>query len=97
MGYPNQSGWRPSQPPPRVVYVSAPPTTNALAIAALILVFVFLPLGIVFGHLARGQIKRTGEGGKGLATAALIIGYSPILIFAAIFVVYAILVACGAT
>jgi len=32
-----------------------------------------------------------------LATAALIIGYSPILIFAAIFVVYAILVAFGAT
>jgi hypothetical protein len=50
----------------------------------------------VFGHLAPGQIKRTDEGGKGLATAALIISYSPIIIFAAIFVVYAILVAFGA-
>jgi hypothetical protein len=96
VGHPNHTGWHPSEPPPRVVYVSPPPTTNSLAIAALISVFVFLPLGIVFGHLARGQIKRTGEGGKGLATAALIIGYSPILIFAAIFVVYAVLVAFGA-
>jgi Domain of unknown function (DUF4190) len=58
--------------------------------------FAFLPSGIVVGHLARGQIKRTGEGGKGLATAALLIGYSPILIFAVIFVGYAILVAFGA-
>jgi hypothetical protein len=74
-----------------------PPTTNAQAIVALITVFIFLPLGIFFGHLARGQIKRTGEGVRGLATAALIIGYSPLIIFAAIFVIYAILVACGAT
>jgi Domain of unknown function (DUF4190) len=96
VGYPHQTGWQPSGPPPRVVYLSPPPATNALAIAAFISVFVFLPLGIVFGHLARRQIKRTRESGKGLATAALIIGYSPILICAAIFVVYAILVAFGA-
>jgi hypothetical protein len=96
VGYPHQAGWQPPGPPPRVAYLPPPPATNALAIAALISVFVFLPLGIVFGHIARGQIKRTGESGKGLATAALIIGYSPILILAVILVVSAILVAFGA-
>jgi hypothetical protein len=95
VGYPNQAGWpQPGQPQP--VYVSMTPPTNGLAIAALILVFFFFPLGIILGHLARGQIKRTGEAGKGLATAALVIGYSPIVIFMVIFVGAAILVAFGA-
>jgi peptidyl-prolyl cis-trans isomerase B (cyclophilin B) len=33
------------------------------------------PLGVIFGHIAIGQIKTTGEGGRGLAIAGLIIGY----------------------
>ena len=49
--------------------------TNGMAIASLICAFFIFPLGIIFGHIAMGQIKRTGEGGKGLATAGLIIGY----------------------
>ena len=57
MAYPNQTGWQPSGPPPPI-YVSMP-ATNGMAIAALILVFVFYPLGIILGHVARGQIKRT--------------------------------------
>ncbi|AEV75488.1 hypothetical protein MycrhN_5009 [Mycolicibacterium rhodesiae NBB3] len=89
MTYPNQS----SAPPP--VYVAAPPT-NGMAIAALILVFFFFPLGIVFGHVARGQIKRTGEGGRGLATAALIIGYLQVALTVAVVGVAAVLVALGA-
>jgi hypothetical protein len=32
-------------------------------------------LGIVFGHIALSQIKRTGQGGRGLAIAGLIAGY----------------------
>jgi peptidyl-prolyl cis-trans isomerase B (cyclophilin B) len=49
--------------------------TNTLAIIALILGFV-LPLGgIICGHIALGQIKRTGENGHGLALAGTIIGY----------------------
>jgi hypothetical protein len=51
------------------------PPTNTLAIVALILGFV-LPLGgIIAGHIALGQIKRTGEGGHGLALAGTILGY----------------------
>jgi uncharacterized protein DUF4190 len=47
--------------------------TNTMAILSLIFAFVFAPLGIVFGFIARSQIKRTGEGGDGLALAGLII------------------------
>jgi peptidyl-prolyl cis-trans isomerase B (cyclophilin B) len=95
VGYPTQPDWQPAGQP-QSVYVTAVPPTNGLAIASLILVFVFFPLGIILGHLARGQIKRTGEGGKGLATAALVIGYSPIIIAIVVFIGAAILVAFGA-
>jgi hypothetical protein len=46
-----------------------------MAILSLVFAFVFWPLGIVFGHMARRQIRRTGEGGAGLATAGLVLGY----------------------
>jgi peptidyl-prolyl cis-trans isomerase B (cyclophilin B) len=51
------------------------PPTNTLAILALVLGFVVPLGGIICGHLALGQIKRTGEAGHGLAMAGLIIGY----------------------
>lgn len=55
--------------------------TNPLAIASMVCGMVALVLGplailaIVFGHIARGQVRRTGEGGRGMATAAMILGY----------------------
>ena len=50
--------------------------TNGMAIAAFVLsLFCCNLLAVIFGHMAISQINRTGEGGKGLATAALIIGY----------------------
>jgi hypothetical protein len=67
-----------------------------MAIAALILVFVFYPVGIVLVHVARGQIKRTGEGGRGLATAALVIGYLQVAVTVGVIAVAAFLVAVGA-
>jgi hypothetical protein len=66
-----------------------------MAIAALILAFVFYPVGIVLGHVARGQIKRTGEGGRGLATAALVIGYLQVAVTVGVIAVAAFLVAVG--
>ena len=54
--------------------------TNSLAIAALVTSLVFSPAGIIMGHIARGQIRRTGEGGDGMALAALIIGYISVAI-----------------
>jgi hypothetical protein len=67
-----------------------------MAIAALILVLVFYPVGIILGHVAHRQIKRTGEGGRGLATAALVIGYLQVAVTVGVIAVAAILVAVGA-
>jgi hypothetical protein len=50
--------------------------TNGLAIASFVTSLLGLTLfGIVFGHVAKGQIAKTGQGGSGLATAGLVIGY----------------------
>lgn len=55
---------------------AAATSTNVLSIIALISAFV-LPfvVPVVLGHISLSQIKRTGEGGKGLAIAALVLGY----------------------
>lgn len=50
------------------------PPTNQLAIVALVAAFVLAPVGLVLGLLARGQIRRSGEQGDGLALAAVIVG-----------------------
>jgi Domain of unknown function (DUF4190) len=54
--------------------------TNGLAIAALVLGIVWVfwigsALAVIFGHIALGQIKRTGQRGHGMALAGLILGY----------------------
>lgn len=55
--------------------VPAGPKTNTLAIVSLVLAF-FVSLGaVICGHLALSQIKKTGEGGRGLAIAGLVLGY----------------------
>ena len=48
---------------------------NALAIVSLVLAFVAPPGGIVCGHIARRQIRTSGEQGDGVALAGLILGY----------------------
>lgn len=64
-------GGYPGYPPQP--YVGSPPT-NTMAILSLVLAFVLPPLGVVFGFVARGQTKQTGEGGDGLALAGIIVG-----------------------
>jgi hypothetical protein len=49
--------------------------TNTLAVVTLVLSLFFSVLAIPFGHVALSQINRTGEQGRGLALAGLIIGY----------------------
>lgn len=71
-GYGQPTGMQPSGSQPG--YGPAP-ATNTLAIVALVLAFVFTPAGLVCGYIARNQIRRTGEGGRGLALAAIIIGW----------------------
>jgi Domain of unknown function (DUF1707)/Domain of unknown function (DUF4190) len=64
-----------------------PQRTNSLAVASLACGLGQLMLGplptipaIVLGHMARHQIRRTGEGGAGLALAGLLLGYAAVLL-----------------
>lgn len=50
--------------------------TNGFAVASIICAVLCAPLGVLFGHLSLWQIKRTGDDGRGLAVAGLIVGYS---------------------
>jgi hypothetical protein len=59
-------------PPPMY---QPPRPTNSMAIVALVCAFTFPPLAIIFGHIALSQIRRTGDEGRGLAVAGLVIGY----------------------
>jgi len=49
--------------------------TNGMAIAALITSFFVSILGIILGFVALNQIKTSGEQGRGLALAGIIIGF----------------------
>src|SRR6516165_5293169 len=70
-------------PPARQVVA----TTNGLAVASLgcgLAQFVFGPLttipAIVLGHVARHQIRRTGEQGAGMALAGLLLGWAAVVL-----------------
>ena len=65
--------------------------TNTLAIVSLVMAFVFFPAGLVCGIIAKGQIKRTGEQGSGLATAGIIVSAVQIALFV-LFVGLAVLI-----
>jgi hypothetical protein len=81
---PGQQHYPPYQP-----YQAYPPVrpTNGLAVAALVCGiaafftgFTCIP-AIICGHMARRQIRRTGEQGDGLAVAGLILGYVSVVLF----------------
>ncbi len=72
---PGAPGW--GAPP-----YTPPARTNALAIISLVagcaqffFCFVSSIVAVVTGHIARRQVKRTGEQGAGFALAGLILGY----------------------
>jgi DUF1707 SHOCT-like domain/Domain of unknown function (DUF4190) len=88
-------------PAARATVVTRAAKTNGLAIASLacgLAQFVFGPLAtipaIVFGHVARHQIKRTGEQGAGLALAGLILGWATVIL-AIILIVVGLAVSVG--
>jgi len=55
--------------------------TNGLAIASLITGLLGLNvLAIIFGFIALSQIKKTGQGGRGMAIAGIIIGFATLII-----------------
>ena len=74
----------PAAPPPGYYgggYAQPPVRgTNGFAIASLICAFLCWPLGLIFGIIARNQIKQSGEGGAGLALAGIIISVIALLV-----------------
>lgn len=60
--------------------------TNSFAIAALVCAFVVPPLGLIFGFVAKMQIKESGEEGDGLATAAIVISIVLMLVLVLYFI-----------
>ena len=70
------------------VPASSSPKLNGMAVASLVLGFLALlpPFGlaaVVFGHLSRSQIAKSGgrEKGTGIAFAGLILGYGQLAVF----------------
>lgn len=79
--------------------VPSPAKTNTLALVSLIASIVgfftgigFL-VGIVCGHIGLSQIKKTGEQGRGMAIAGLIIGYAGIVISIIVLIIMAVFLA----
>jgi hypothetical protein len=75
-------------------YAPATPGTNGLAVASMVLGILWLwwlgsLLAVIFGHIALGQIKRTNQGGRGMAIAGLVLGYVGIAFFVLGIAVYA--------
>lgn len=74
------------------VYYQRVQPTNTLAIVAFVLAFFVSIAAIICGHIALGQIKRTGEGGHGLALAAVILGYTFLGLGLLLGIIYAIII-----
>ncbi|UFS59368.1 DUF4190 domain-containing protein [Subtercola endophyticus] len=74
------------------------PRTNVLAIVSLVVSIVgFTIIGIILGFVALSQIKRTGESGRGLALAGIIIGFVELVLGIILFVVIIAIAANSAT
>ena len=96
---------RPAMVPPAAkttTAVTPVAKVNGLAVASLacgIAQFAFGPLAtipaIVLGHVARHQIKHTGEQGAGLALAGLILGWAAVILGIILIVVVGLAIAAG--
>ena len=58
-----------------------PPNTNVLAIVAIVSVFFVPVLGLIFGYVALNQISSSREQGRGLAIAAVLLGWIGVAIW----------------
>ncbi|WP_051343448.1 DUF4190 domain-containing protein [Pseudonocardia spinosispora] len=71
--------------------------TNMMAILSLVFAFVFSPLGIIFGIIAKRQIRERHEEGDGLALAGIIISSFFTLLVVAYFALIFVLIAFAGT
>ncbi|HXB04905.1 MAG TPA: DUF4190 domain-containing protein [Candidatus Angelobacter sp.] len=76
--------------------------TNSLAVVSLvsgIVSWFVCPLvggivAVISGHMAHSQLKRSGEGGSGMATAGMVLGYIHLAAWA-VFLIFWLLVFGG--
>jgi hypothetical protein len=54
---------------------------NILAIFSLVLGFALSPLAALFGYIALGQIRRSGQQGGNVALAAIVLGWAWLAVF----------------
>ena len=67
------------------------PKTNTLAIISLVAgILSFNIIAVILGHIALGQIKRTGEGGRTLAIVGLVLGYIAIVVYVILIIVFVV-------
>jgi uncharacterized membrane protein len=77
-----------TQPLPLPPTLPATQKTNTLAIVGFILSFFLSWIGSILGIVALSQINKSAgmEGGKGLAIAAIIIGFVPVVVIAVLLI-----------
>jgi hypothetical protein len=82
-------------------YTQPAARTNVLAIISLVascagLIFgIGAIAGVVTGHIAMSQIRRTGEGGRGLALAGVVVGYCLVglwLLFVIAYIIFIVVI-----
>jgi Domain of unknown function (DUF4190) len=86
---PHLAGYGP--PPGYGYYAPASARTNGMAVASMVLGILWLwwlgsILALVFGYVAKRQISERGEGGGGMATAEIVLGWIGVGILAVLFV-----------
>ena len=97
-GPPGSHPW-PSQhagsgPPGYDYYAPTSARTNGMAIASMVLGILWIywigsVLALVFGYVAKQQIRQRGEGGEGMATAGIVLGWIGVS-FMALFIVFGV-------
>ncbi|TQL52801.1 DUF4190 domain-containing protein [Subtercola boreus] len=71
--------------------------TNVISIVALVVSIVgFTVIGIVLGFIGLNQVKKTGEAGRGLAIAAIIIGFVELALLIIYIIVVVVIVGASA-
>lgn len=86
-GAAEQQTWRPyservpERPTPQYYAPQSAPV-NALAIVSLVTGVLGMGIiAVIFGHISMSQLRTSGESGRGLAIAGLVLGYAVIALF----------------
>ncbi len=94
-------GGSPARP---AALASPPPTTNGLAVAALVLGILWLwwvgsVLALIFGYVSKKQIDESGatQGGRGMAVAGIVLGWIGVGTLTLILVIAALSVPTGSS